>query len=56
MTSASTGLGLSNAAQRLLLLFGKEASLVLKVGEPGSVIAEARIPRNLMKATDSPPE
>ncbi len=56
MTSDSTGLGLRNAAQRLRLLFGKEASLVLKVGEPGSVIAEVRIPGNLTKATDSTPE
>ena len=54
--SDSTGLGLRNAAQRLSLLFGGEASLVLKVGEPGSVIAEARIPRTLMKSTDSPSE
>ncbi len=56
VTSDSTGLGLRNAAQRLHLLFGAQASLVLKAGEPGSVIAEARIPKNLMKSTDSPSE
>lgn len=53
MTRDSTGLGLRNAAQRLKLLFGDKASLVLKVGEPGSVIAEVRIPRDLVKSPDS---
>lgn len=56
VASDSTGLGLRNAALRLRLLFGDGASLVLKVGEPGSVVAEVLIPRNLMKSTDSPSE
>ena len=41
---ASTGLGLANAANRLRLLFGDQASLRLRPGVPGSVVAEAIIP------------
>jgi len=41
---ASTGLGLANAANRLRLLFGDRATLKLRPGEPGNVIAEAIIP------------
>jgi hypothetical protein len=40
----STGLGLANAANRLRLLFGDQASLRLRPGVPGSVVAEAIIP------------
>ncbi|MCX6945783.1 MAG: histidine kinase [Opitutales bacterium] len=40
----STGLGLANAAHRLRLLFGDRASLQLRVGLPGHVVAEAIIP------------
>ena len=41
---ASTGLGLANAAHRLRLLFGEHATLQLRSGAPGSVVAEAVIP------------
>ena len=43
-SNASTGLGLTNAANRLRLLFGDKAILRLRAGEPGNVIAEAIIP------------
>lgn len=43
-TSGSTGLGLANAANRLRLLFGDQATLQLRPGEPGNVVAEAIIP------------
>ena len=42
--SGSTGMGLANAANRLRLLFGEQATLRLRAGEPGSVVAEAIIP------------
>jgi signal transduction histidine kinase len=42
--SGSTGMGLANAASRLRLLFGEQATLQLRAGEPGSVVAEAIIP------------
>ena len=42
--SGSTGMGLANAANRLRLLFGEQATLQLRAGEPGSVVAEAIIP------------
>jgi hypothetical protein len=37
-------MGLANAANRLRLLFGERATLQLRAGEPGSVVAEAIIP------------
>jgi len=40
----STGLGLANAANRLRLLFGDQATLRLRPGLPGNVVAEAIIP------------
>ena len=40
----STGLGLANAANRLRLLFGDQATLQLRPGLPGNVVAEAIIP------------
>jgi sensor histidine kinase YesM len=43
-TNGSTGMGLANAANRLRLLFGEQATLQLRAGEPGSVVAEAIIP------------
>lgn len=42
--AASTGLGLANAANRLRLLFGDRATLQLRPGQPGNVVAEAIIP------------
>jgi LytS/YehU family sensor histidine kinase len=42
--SASTGVGLKNAAQRLRLLFGERATLDLRVAAPDRVMAEAIIP------------
>jgi len=42
--NGSTGMGLANAANRLRLLFGEQATLQLRAGEPGSVVAEAIIP------------
>ncbi|MDB6093265.1 MAG: signal transduction histidine kinase, LytS [Verrucomicrobia bacterium] len=41
---ASTGLGLANAANRLRLLFGDQATLQLRPGQFGNVVAEAIIP------------
>ncbi len=43
-TNGSTGMGLANAANRLRLLFGEQATLQLRAGEPGRVVAEAVIP------------
>jgi sensor histidine kinase YesM len=43
-TGGSTGLGLANAANRLRLLFGDQATLQLRPGQPGNVVAEAIIP------------
>lgn len=43
-TSASTGVGLRNAAERLRLLFGDQASLHLRAESPMRVIAEAVVP------------
>jgi LytS/YehU family sensor histidine kinase len=42
--SASTGVGLRNAAERLRLLFGERATLQLRAAAPGLVVAEASIP------------
>ena len=42
--AGSTGLGLANAANRLRLLFGEHATLQLRAGSPGNVVAEAVIP------------
>lgn len=43
-SNGSTGMGLANAANRLRLLFGEQATLQLRAGAPGSVVAEAIIP------------
>ena len=43
-TNGSTGMGLANAANRLRLLFGERATLQLRAGAPGLVVAEAIIP------------
>jgi two-component sensor histidine kinase len=43
-SNGSTGLGLANAANRLRLLFGEQATLKLRAGSPGNVVAEAIIP------------
>jgi LytS/YehU family sensor histidine kinase len=48
----STGLGLRNAAERLRLLCGEQASLNLRAEDHGVVVAEARIPRSNTKAAD----
>ena len=48
--NGSTGMGLANAANRLRLLFGEQATLQLRAGEPGSVVAEAIIPLQLNRA------
>lgn len=48
--SASTGLGLRNAAERLRLLFGERAKLELRVGAPTLVIAEAILPAAPLRA------
>ncbi|HTZ20090.1 MAG TPA: histidine kinase [Opitutaceae bacterium] len=42
--SASTGVGLRNAAERLRLLFGERATLQLRAAAPDLVVAEATIP------------
>ena len=48
--NGSTGMGLANAANRLRLLFGEQATLQLRAGEPGRVVAEAVIPLQLNRA------
>ncbi len=40
----STGMGLRNAADRLRLLFGAQASLALREDPPGRVVAEVLVP------------
>ena len=45
--STSTGVGLRNAAERLRLLFGEQATLQLRAAAPGLVVAEAAIPSQL---------
>lgn len=45
----STGLGLHNAAERLRLLFGENATLRLSARAPGLVVAEAMIPLPSLK-------
>ncbi len=50
--SKSTGMGLRNAAERLRLLFGEEASLHLRPGDPGVVVAEACIPQVTTKPAE----
>lgn len=42
--AVSTGLGLSNAAERLRLLFGERARLELRDGSSSTVVAEALVP------------
>lgn len=47
---ASTGVGLRNAAERLRLLFGEQASLQLRAETPVLVVAEAVVPFNVAHA------
>jgi sensor histidine kinase YesM len=42
--TSSTGLGLRNAAERLRLIFGERATLMLRSDQPTRVVAEAVIP------------
>jgi sensor histidine kinase YesM len=42
--ASSTGVGLHNAAERLRLIFGERATLILRSDKPAVVIAEAVIP------------
>ena len=42
--AASTGVGLHNAAERLRLIFGERATLMLRSDKPALVVAEAVIP------------
>lgn len=45
----STGVGLRNAAERLSLLFGQNASLELRAEGSDTIVAEARIPQTVNK-------
>lgn len=47
---ASTGLGLRNAAERLRLLFGDQATLQVRSAEPELVVAEAVLPLHTARA------
>ncbi len=47
---ASTGVGLHNAAERLRLLFGEQATLQVRALTPGLVVAEAVVPLQLTRA------
>jgi signal transduction histidine kinase len=51
----STGVGLRNAAERLQLLFGAQATLDLREGPPGCVTAGVVIPLDSPPGRDSPP-
>jgi LytS/YehU family sensor histidine kinase len=42
--SATTGVGLRNATERLRLLFGDRAALRLDLSTPGRATAEVRLP------------
>lgn len=55
LRNSSTGLGLRNAGERLRLLFGEKASLLLRAGEPGQVVAEACIPQVMTKPAELAP-
>jgi signal transduction histidine kinase len=44
VNAASTGVGLHNAAERLRLIFGERATLMLRSDKPALVVAEAVIP------------
>jgi signal transduction histidine kinase len=48
--SASTGVGLHNAAERLRLLFGEQATLQVRAATPELVVAEAVVPMQLSRA------
>jgi signal transduction histidine kinase len=48
--SASTGVGLHNAAERLRLLFGDQATLQVRAATPELVVAEAVVPMQLTRA------
>ncbi|MEO7597891.1 MAG: histidine kinase [Opitutus sp.] len=47
---ASTGVGLHNAAERLRLLFGERATLLLRADTPELVVAEAIVPLATLRA------
>ncbi len=47
---SSTGVGLRNAAERLRLLFGEQATLRLRAEAPALVVAEASVPLILTRA------
>ena len=48
--SASTGVGLRNAADHLRLLFGESATLQLRAEAPALVVAEAVLPLRVARA------
>jgi sensor histidine kinase YesM len=50
----STGVGLRNAADRLRLLFGAQATLDLREAPPGCVVAEVILPLETMAAVREP--
>jgi LytS/YehU family sensor histidine kinase len=49
------GVGLQNLRERLRLLYGAEATLTLSMDEPGTVLAEARIPQHDPATPDAVP-
>ena len=49
------GVGLQNLRERLWLLYGVEATLTLSMDEPGTVLAEARLPQHAPAAPDAVP-
>jgi sensor histidine kinase YesM len=51
----STGVGLRNAAERLQLLFGAQATLDLREGPPGCVTAGVVIPLGSSPGSDAVP-
>jgi hypothetical protein len=50
LTSASTGLGLKNAAERLRMFFGERARLQLRSEAESTVVAEVSIPLQMTRA------
>jgi len=47
------GVGLQNLRERLRLLYGAEATLTLSMDEPGTVLAEARLPQHAPTTPDT---
>jgi two-component sensor histidine kinase len=47
------GVGLQNLRERLRLLYGATATLTLSMDEPGTVLAEARLPQHAPAASDA---